>query len=145
MSFTSLSTFVESPLLAISNASSNVSQPVRRQHRPRNVPPPKLKIRQTERMSTTGTRQKIEKDADRKEDRGEETSWKQGGQAAKRKQKEIKKMNKGINCQWKWKKKSTFKDIFCVTLEFVVTCRFDLYLQSMCYQQHIKLFICTEQ
>lgn len=30
-------------MLAISNASSNVSQPVSRQQRPRNVPPPKLK------------------------------------------------------------------------------------------------------
>lgn len=30
-------------MLAISNASSNVSQPVSRQQRPRNVPPPRLK------------------------------------------------------------------------------------------------------
>lgn len=42
MSLTSLSTHVLSPCDANSIASSNVSQPVRRQLSPRNVPPPKL-------------------------------------------------------------------------------------------------------
>jgi len=42
MSDTSLSTFVLSPCVASSIASSNVLHPVRRQHRPRNVPPPRL-------------------------------------------------------------------------------------------------------
>ena len=43
MSFTSLSMFRLSPVEASSMASSNVSQPVNKPHRPRNVPPPRLK------------------------------------------------------------------------------------------------------
>lgn len=74
MSFTSLSTFVESPLLAISNASSNVSQPVRRQQRPRNVPPPRLKIKQREDENNTDDNRKMseEIDADKLRDGSDE-------------------------------------------------------------------------
>ena len=42
MSRTSLSTLVLSPWDAISRASSKVEQPVRRQQRPKKVPPPRL-------------------------------------------------------------------------------------------------------
>ena len=47
MSRTSLSMFVESPMEASSIASSNVSQPVNKQHSPKKVPPPKLEFKKT--------------------------------------------------------------------------------------------------